>query len=51
MHFPDSAWIKMSAVTLDELLEFKSRARAADLGRHAGRAAVFGGDDSDEARL
>ena len=24
-HFPDSAWIKMSAATLDELLAFKSR--------------------------
>jgi hypothetical protein len=26
VHFPDSAWIKMSRSTLDELLEFKSRA-------------------------
>lgn len=25
VHFPDSAWIKMSRSTLDELLEFKSR--------------------------
>ena len=26
VHFPDSGWIKMSRSTLDELLEFKSRA-------------------------
>jgi Family of unknown function (DUF6084) len=25
MHFPDSAWIRMSRATLDELLRFKSR--------------------------
>ena len=25
MHFPDSAWIRMSRYTLDELLRFKNR--------------------------
>ena len=39
VHFPDSAWIRMSTQTLDELQRVQEPRGAADLGRHAARAA------------
>ena len=45
-HFPNSAWIRMSRQTLDELLRFKTRAGAAHLGRHAARAAARAAADA-----